>query len=463
MSYSDQISTLNILIYNFAFLPVRTSTLQPAIEEIDKLFADIKPEEVQKVINSARKKAKVVEVTENDIIRELNRKRTEIRQMIAEKMTPMPEDDYINLVTQLAKTLVTNPEHGGIIDDVVDQYEIRMHDQIEKKGEDIRHSISILRNTSCAEATLNYKVDELIRDVRAWDVLAQPIQLKGQSSGLTHEISRQLGQELQQLSVFLHNEKNATAAAARLTKEMQSVFAELPELATSFTEAHNTLSRLRDEQESVAGLTKDLDNLKEEAERVGRAEVVDRGRIAMASDLIEDVAYDPDFNYGLQKDANYLLNHASDFNQKLDRITSIDAETKNKIRTVACMMVRGAAIKLHNEHNETEIAADMLSSLMHIFGDIPELGGQLRNEQRTLENMKDAAKLNRAIKNGRIPASIRTSNGIYSSSTGTGSATRSYSSYSSSKSKSSSSGIGSIIGFIVFIIFALVSSSNGML
>lgn len=458
MSNSDQISTLNILIYNFGFLPTKKSTLLPAIEELDRLFAGIKPEEVQKVINSARQKAKVVEASENAVVRELNRKRIEIRQMIAEKMAPMQEEDYISLVTQLAKTLVTNPEHGGIIDDVVDQYEIRMHDQIEKKGENIRHSITLLRNTSYTETALNSKVEDLIHEVRAWDMLAQPIQLKGQSSGLTHEISRQLGQELQQLSVFLHNEKNATAAAAKLTEEMQSVFAELPELATSFAEAHNTLSRLRDEQESVAGLSKDLDDLKEKAEKVGRAEN-GNGRDGMGRMVeIED-----DYNYALDREAKCLISDAGEFNAKLARISSMDTETRNKIRTVACMIVRGAAIKLHNEHSETEIAADMLDRLTIIFGDIPELGSQLRNEQRTLENMKDAAKLNRAIKNGRIPASIRTSNGMYSSSTGTGSATRSYSSHSSSKSKSSSSGIGSIIGFIVFIIFALVSSSNGML
>ena len=95
MSNSDQISTLNILIYNFGFLPTKKSTLLPAIEELDRLFAGIKPEEVQKVINSARQKAKVVEASENAVVRELNRKRIEIRQMIAEKMAPMQEEDYI--------------------------------------------------------------------------------------------------------------------------------------------------------------------------------------------------------------------------------------------------------------------------------------------------------------------------------------------------------------------------------
>ena len=262
---ADILSWINIKAFNFQFIQLREEQkLQRSIEELDSLFSRTTTAEMIHIFRKTRKKANMPQVSEDEIVKEINRKRTEIRQIIAEKLRPMEDNQYIRLITNLSEKLDVNKNNGGIIIDAVDQYELRMNDTIQEKTDEIKRLIANLKSST--DITLiNQQVRSLIKRVRSWDQYVQPIQLKCQASGMTHEVSKDLGRELQQLSVFLHNERDATEAAAELAGAMRGVFAELMELAEDFHKAEELLSDLAEKNREAKEIVSEIEAFEKDA------------------------------------------------------------------------------------------------------------------------------------------------------------------------------------------------------
>ena len=372
---TDQISELNIQIYNFQFVQTQTAALKQAVESLDKAFAGLDAEKVCTIINTGRKKAKMSEASANDVRREINRKRADLRQIITEKTAGIPEKQYVKLVTMLAEKSAKDEKHGGIIEDMVDQYEIRMHDSIQKNANDISNTITKIRNADYKHAK-NYDSDinSLLQKVRNWDKLAQPVQLKAQASGMTHEISQQLGKELRDLAIYLHNEKNATEVSVRITEAMKSIFAELPELS--------------------AALENDAELLKEQKKQKSIAESLEK--LQRTADELTNKRGQTDEE--LSSRITGLFKSAQSLDKTIRNTQSISEENKKQLRKTACMIIRGAAIKLHNEQQKTRIAADMTERLMDMYGDLPEQKAQLQGEYQQLEQMSAQSNLPERIK-----------------------------------------------------------------
>ena len=131
----------------------------------------------------------------------------------------------------IATKCVADPDYndGVILSDLIDIYEVRMQSVIESETESIEGIINAIKQ-KCSTmmsrtgsaysapffSTEMYKdqvrevsvlIDNLIKSVKKWDTLAQPLQLKSQASGVPHEISERLGYSLRNLTLFLHNEK----------------------------------------------------------------------------------------------------------------------------------------------------------------------------------------------------------------------------------------------------------------
>ena len=94
------------------------------------------------------------------------------------------------------------------------------------------------------DEAISDNINSLIRRVQKWDKLAQPLQLKSQASGMPHEISERLGQQLRGLALYLHNEKGKTEEALTLVDAMKDVFAELFGLADLFDSDSDALTDL---------------------------------------------------------------------------------------------------------------------------------------------------------------------------------------------------------------------------
>lgn len=91
-------------------------------------------------------------------------------------------------------------------------------------------------------------LDQLETDLRSWDELSQPAQLVAQRKGRDDPEARELFEQLRGFMIKLANEKNAVAAALRLSKVCVEVFAELPRAAAQLEEDLNTLQGLLDQQ-----------------------------------------------------------------------------------------------------------------------------------------------------------------------------------------------------------------------
>ena len=249
----------------------------------------------------------------------------------------------------------------------------------------------------------------MIRRVEKWDVLAQPLQLKSQASGMPHEISEHLGSELRNLALYLHNEKGLTKEALTLVNAMKSVFAELGVLSDLFETDSGALNDLLKGQKEAEEIVTELKSLQNESESIKSIP-----SLTKINSFVERV-------------------------KKLDRrikAVDLDSEIKTTVRENLCYMARGTAIELHNTKHQTSYALTIAKALVDEFGDMPALRVKLTEDVTTLNQQLLLSGLNRTTPT-----------------------------YSSSRSSSSSNNKGCLIGFLVVIgiivLISIISSIGG--
>ena len=97
-------SKLNAILYNFVLSSYEDYyEMGYAILEIDEQFCALNPSSLAEAMNVCRKAAGVLPVNEEEVERELNSKRDQIRMVISSKVQQLGKDEYIELVTMLAE------------------------------------------------------------------------------------------------------------------------------------------------------------------------------------------------------------------------------------------------------------------------------------------------------------------------------------------------------------------------
>lgn len=421
----DSLSRLNATVYNFT-ISEEDDILDTgyAILDIDEQFSNLDESEIAEEINTCRSTAKMALVSEQDILKELNRKRESIRQIITDKLGRLDQDSYVELVTLIAEKCIADEDYddGVILADAIDQYEVRMQSTLEQSTSSIKAYIAMIKTRNDNDDFMSY-VKALIARVKAWDKLAQPLQLKSQASGMPHEISENLGYELRNLALFLHNEKGKSEEALTLVNAMKDVFAELGVLVDTFEEDSDALEELVQGEREANEIMDEMNSLLDLSKSI----------------QVSPSRYGPD---GITKFNNRVI--ALDKNMKT---IGLDAETLNKIRESLCYMARSLAIELHNKWHETSLALSITSALRNEFSDLPSVKSQLDEDYRVLSQQAVFSRSNYS--------STRTTSTSTSSSTST------------SRSNSNSGGLGCggrlVVGLILLIIFGFViySASNG--
>lgn len=361
------LSKLNASLYNFSLITFDDHyELGYSILDIDEQYSSLDIDEITEIINNNRKEAKLGLVQNQDVTAEIGKKRSEIRQIISEKLTPLEQDVYIELVTMIAEKCIADDDYndGVILSDVVDQYEIRIQSALERSTVEIEDHIEKIKDLE-DESDVSKEIELLICKVEQWDTLAQPLQLKSQASGVPHETSEHLGYKLRNLALFLHNEKGMTKHALSLVNAMKSVFAELGELAELF--------------DSDSGTLNDLLNDKKEAE-----EVINEFNYLQKKS--EDI-----LNLSTPTIVDYYVECVKKLNQRLKTL-DVDYVTKNKIRENLCYMARGAAIELHNIKHQTDYALTIVNALLDEFRDMPSLRIILNKDSMALMRQSALAK-----------------------------------------------------------------------
>jgi len=399
------IDRLNASLYNFTISKSADAyELGFGILDLDEQYSNLDNYEISEAINNNRREAGLPTIQLEDVENGLIQKRNEIKLVVTEKLSVLEQSSYIELVTIIAEKCISDEyyDNGVILDDVLDQYEVRMQSVLETRTQQIQACIAQIKQSANTNP-LETSVKELIKKIQEWDRIAQPLQLRSQSSGMPHDISEELGRDIRDLALFLNNERHDTESALTLVKAMKEVFSELGELLDIFESDSNTLEQMLRGKKDADRLLSALDSIKDSAEQIKR-----NPNQSNVEDLISQI-----------RSLNSLI-----------KTIAIDEESRKNIRKSVCLIAREAAVDIHNSKQQTRLSLQLIQSLYSEFYDLTEERTRLATDKQTLENEI-------AIMNQRN----------YSSRS-------SVSSYG--PSNTSQSGKGCLITFIIIIIIAAI-------
>ena len=243
------ISKLNAILYNFDVV-FETSKLEDlnyimdTIHVLDDTLDSLNIDDILEDINSGRIIAGISPTTYSDIERVIPVKREEVRRNINEKLGLLTDEKYVDFINGLAWKYINryNSNHGMVLDDVINQYEIRMQILIEQETAKLKELEELIKYKT--ELNLrSSRVNELIKCLREWERYVKPLQLKARSEGKMHGISENMAISLRTTCVYIHNEFNDINNAAKLSDALQDIFVDLPEFAEMVANDNKTLER----------------------------------------------------------------------------------------------------------------------------------------------------------------------------------------------------------------------------
>lgn len=225
---------LNLLAAAFEAVDDKHDATDLADFIIDVVYIaeNLTPEEVLRDINEDRTVSGFPEVRALDQIEaELTERKRYYRSAIKDALDRLPPMTLIQVITKAvdAATYGGEDHAPGLIDDLVDSYEVETQGILEKEAENIQKLITVItERASSGEAAVKPYLDKLDAVARNWDKIAQPIQLSSKARGIDHEASRLLALEMRDLAIELFNEHDMLAQSQRLTSLIQELFSEVP-------------------------------------------------------------------------------------------------------------------------------------------------------------------------------------------------------------------------------------------
>lgn len=226
------------------------------IMEAAYLAEELTPEEVLRDINEDRAVSGFPEVRALDQIEaELTERKRYYRGAIKDALDRLPPMTLIQVMTETVDGATSRGEdHApGLIDDLVDSYEVETHGILQKEAENVHKLIKAARDhAGSGEAAVKPYVDKLDAVARNWDKIAQPIQLSSKARGIDHEASRDLAYEIRGLAIDLFNKHDMLAQSQRLTGLIQEIFSEVPEIADRVEEDADALADIFQQRKQAA-------------------------------------------------------------------------------------------------------------------------------------------------------------------------------------------------------------------
>lgn len=226
------------------------------IMEAAYLAEELAPEEVLRDINEDRAVSGFPEVRALDQIEaELTERKRYYRGAIKNALDRLPPMTLIQVMTETVDGVTSGGEdHApGLIDDLVDSYEVETHGILQKEAENVHKLIKAARDhAGSGEAAVKPYVDKLDAVARNWDKIAQPIQLSSKARGIDHEASRDLAYEIRGLAIDLFNKHDMLAQSQRLTGLIQELFSEVPEISDRAEEDADALADIFQQRKQAA-------------------------------------------------------------------------------------------------------------------------------------------------------------------------------------------------------------------
>ncbi len=327
-------------------------------------FDRIDIDDVQKIINDERVVSGFSQVTDFSVIEsELKERRRYYRKIIKNSLDNLSSSELIVAVTLTVDKATRNgTRHGpSLIEDLVDSYEVEAQAFLDKEEENIDSLVSRIEEAledDIDDQNLEPMVNNLIKVVRNWDMVAQPIQVSTMSRGLDHDASHRVARNVRNLAISFYNEYDKIHFSQQLTGMLQKVFAEVLEVAEQTAEDADALSDIA-EREAFQSKFEDI------------------------TDLIEEIKSLAD-----QGKSDSLLS------QKIEQLSKIinnwDIQYGDEANQYVAWSVRDLAINLFNEHNKLDFSRKLTQSLLTVFSNDKEILERISEDAKALGDIADS-------------------------------------------------------------------------
>lgn len=214
----------------------------------------IEPEDVLRQINQDRSVSGFPEVKPEHIEAELPERMRYYTDAIKTALNQFSSDKLVDVVTRVVEiTTDAGEEHGAsLIHDMVERYEANANRYLQPAAENINKLAEAIRQAAPkGESSVKPLVDKLIQVVGQWDRVAQPIQLSMKARGLDHDLSHEVANTIRSLGIDLFNKHDMRDTVNRLTKVLQELFAELPEMVERLDQDAETLEEIHENRKAA--------------------------------------------------------------------------------------------------------------------------------------------------------------------------------------------------------------------
>jgi hypothetical protein len=228
------------------------------IQEMAHLADDLSAENVQRDINEDRLVSGFPEVKGNEQVEaELVERKRYYRNTIKDALDRLSPVALIETMTLAVDGITSGGENHApeLIDDLVDSYAVETQGFLQKEAENAQKLIGAARDSAkSGESVVKRIVDKLEAVARNWDKVAQPIQLSAKARGIIHEPSHEIAYSIRRLAVDLFNEHDMLNQSQRLTRLVQELFAELPEVAECVEQDSGALADIEQRRNESAAI-----------------------------------------------------------------------------------------------------------------------------------------------------------------------------------------------------------------
>ena len=222
-------------------------------------------------LNKERVAAKIPTIPDIDVLNKaLKNRQNELAEIIYSLIKGFGQDKMIEILTDAIEesTDLGELEAEQLILQLIEKYEVDIQSSLDEAASKVEQQINFISessDTGISDDELNNSIDLLEAQLKAWDRLAQPIQVSMQSQGLEHSASTDLAYSVRSIAIKLYNEHGKLEAAKRLIKLMQAIFAEVLTVAEKTDEDINILSNISSRDVLVSRTFKECDKYVEEA------------------------------------------------------------------------------------------------------------------------------------------------------------------------------------------------------
>ncbi|MYF97901.1 hypothetical protein F4212_02015 [Candidatus Poribacteria bacterium] len=348
------IALANILVSGLSRLPNPTAdTCVDWILAIAKAAEAIDPETIRTTFNADRSSAGFPQINDMTTIEEaIHTQKKYYRTIITVVMEKIDVIERTQMMTTVVEKAIGNQisRCPPLIDDLVTSYEYSVKQTLENKQQLIEAQDKQIRDTfniNFSEYTLTQTVDQLIDTVKAWDTIAQPIQLSKRSRGERHNESFKIAAQCRDLAAALFLEQKNYDIACKIINMLQDVFAEVPELL-------EYIKTFAQDLEQQVSFIKQLDMFE---------------RIKTQTEDIEKVVD--------AQGSNYLL--APLITELIQTVKTWDTSAPVEANSTVAIVVRNTALHLWNEHLKLDEATKITETLIEVFLNPSKVDSEVAN------------------------------------------------------------------------------------